>query len=60
MSVLGGRKYKYSKGSDKNLVRLSLADKKLTSKELARKLKDNTSVNLSVPTGKKRFLAKSV
>ena len=51
-----GRKRKSSKRSDRTLVRLSLADRKLTSKKLARRLKDNTDIEYCSSTGKIRLL----
>ena len=48
-----GRKRKSTKRSDATLVILSLADKKLAFKKLAKELQDSTGVELSAPaTGK--------
>ena len=41
--------------SERTLLRLSLADQKLTPKELTRETKDSTGVKLSAPTVRKRL-----
>ena len=51
-----GRKRKSTERTDRTLVRLSLANRKLTSKELARELKESNSVELSTPTVRRRLL----
>ena len=51
------RKRKSTERTDRTLVRLSLANRKLTSKELARELKESSSVELSTPTVRRRLLA---
>ena len=51
-----GKQSKSSKRSDRTLIRLSLADRKLTSKELGIELKDSTGVELSATTMRKRLL----
>ena len=51
-----GRKRKSTERTDRTLVRLSLANRKLTSKELARELKESSSVELSTPTVRRRLL----
>ena len=50
------RKRKSTERTDRTLVRLSLANRKLTSKELARELKESSSVELSTPTVRRRLL----
>ena len=51
-----GRKRKSVTRSDRTLIRISLRNRKLTSKELSRKLKESSGVELSAPTMRRRLL----
>ena len=51
-----GRKQKSVTRSDRTLNRISLRNRKLTWKELSRKLKESSGVELSVPTVRRRLL----
>ena len=51
-----GRKRKSTKRSDRTLVRISLGNRRLNSKELARELKESSGVELSAPTVRRRSL----
>ena len=51
-----GRKRKSTKRSDRTLVRISLGNRRLNSKELARELKESSGVELSAPTVRRRLL----
>ena len=51
-----GRKRKLVTRSDETLIRISLRNRKLTSKELSRKLKESSEVELSAPTVRRRLL----
>ena len=51
-----GRKRKSVTRSDRTLIRISLRNRKLTSKELSRELKESSGVELSAPTVRKRLL----
>ena len=51
-----GRKRKSVTRSDKTLIRISLRNRKLTSKELSRELKESSGVELSAPTVRRRLL----
>ena len=51
-----GRKRKSTKRSDRTLVRISLGNRRLNSKELARELKESSGFELSAPTVRRRLL----
>ena len=51
-----GRKRKSVTRSNRTLIRISLRNKKLTSKELSRELKESSGVELSAPTVRRRLL----
>ena len=51
-----GRKRKSVTRSDRTLIRISLRNKKLTSKELSKELKESSGVELSAPTVRRRLL----
>ena len=51
-----GRKRKSVTRSDRTLIRISLRNRKLTSKELSRELKESSGVELSAPTVRRRLL----
>ena len=51
-----GRKRKSVTRSDRALIRISLRNRKLTSKELSRELKESIGVELSAPTVRRMLL----
>ena len=51
-----GRKQKSVIRSDRTLIRISLRNRKLTSKELSRELKESSGVKLSAPTVRRRLI----
>ena len=51
-----GRKRKSVTRFDRTLIRISLRNRKLTSKELSRELKESSGVELSAPTVRRRLL----
>jgi len=51
-----GRKRKSTKREDRTLVRISLANRRLASKELSRELNESTGAKLSAPTVRRRLL----
>ena len=51
-----GRKRQSTRISDRTLVRISLGNRKLISKELAWELKERSGVELSAPTVRRRLL----
>ena len=51
-----GRKRKSVTRSDRALIGISLRNRKLTSKELSRELKESSGVELSAPTVRRRLL----
>ena len=55
-----GRKRKSVTRCDKTLIRISLRNRKLTSKELSRELKESSGIELSAPTVRRRLLENSL
>ena len=51
-----GRKRKSVTRCDRTLIKISLGNRKLTSKELSRELKKSSGVELSAPTVRRRLL----
>ena len=51
-----GRKRKSTRRTDRTLMRISLRNRKVISKELARELKESSNVELSTPTVRRRLL----
>ena len=51
-----GRKRMSVTRCDRTLIRISLRNRKLTSKELSRELKESSGVKLSAPTARRRLL----
>ena len=51
-----GRKRKLVTRCDRTLIKISLRNRKLTSKELSRELKESSGVELSAPTVRRRLL----
>ena len=56
MQTSAGRTRKSTTRTDRTLVRLSLSNRKLTSSELSRDLRESTGTKLSAPTVRRRLL----